>query len=100
MWLEGRHGRSEHDGVADFFIDLVELPVPAVSVSPVSSVAEALDRWRAGEGAQVLRSEFLDVLAAVPDPRDPRGVRHTLTSLLLAAVAAVLAGARSFTEIG
>ena len=39
-------------------------------------------------------------LAAVPDPRDPRGVRHTLTSLLLAAVAAVLAGARSFTEIG
>jgi hypothetical protein len=39
-------------------------------------------------------------LAAVPDPRDPRGVRHTLTSLLLAAVASVLAGARSFTEIG
>jgi predicted transposase YbfD/YdcC len=39
-------------------------------------------------------------LARVPDPRDPRGVRHTLTSLLLAAVAAVLAGARSFTEIG
>jgi hypothetical protein len=39
-------------------------------------------------------------LAGVPDPRDPRGVRHTLTSLLLAAVAAVLAGARSFTAIG
>jgi predicted transposase YbfD/YdcC len=39
-------------------------------------------------------------LAEVPDPRDPRGVRHTLTSLLLAAVAAVLAGARSFTAIG
>jgi predicted transposase YbfD/YdcC len=39
-------------------------------------------------------------LAQVPDPRDPRGVRHTLTSLLLAAAAAVLAGARSFTEIG
>src|SRR5262252_9860539 len=39
-------------------------------------------------------------LTQVPDPRDPRGVRHTLTSLLLAAVAAVLAGARSFTAIG
>jgi hypothetical protein len=39
-------------------------------------------------------------LAQVPDPRDPRGVRHTLTSLLLVAVAAVLAGARAFTEIG
>jgi predicted transposase YbfD/YdcC len=40
------------------------------------------------------------LLAQVPDPRDPRGVRHTLTSLLLAAVAAVLAGARSFAAIG
>jgi predicted transposase YbfD/YdcC len=39
-------------------------------------------------------------LADVPDPRDPRGVRHTLTSLLLAAAAGVLAGARSFTAIG
>jgi predicted transposase YbfD/YdcC len=39
-------------------------------------------------------------LAGVPDPRDRRGVRHSLTSLLLAAVAAVLAGARSFTAIG
>lgn len=36
----------------------------------------------------------------MPDPRHPRGVRHTLTSLLLAAVAAVLAGARSFTAVG
>lgn len=39
-------------------------------------------------------------LAQVPDPRDPRGVRHSLTSLLLAAVAAVLAGAQSFAAIG
>jgi DDE_Tnp_1-associated len=39
-------------------------------------------------------------LAQVPDPRDPRGVRHTLTSLLLGAVAAVLAGSRSFAAIG
>ncbi len=36
----------------------------------------------------------------VPEPRDPRGVRHSLTSLLLAAVAALLAGARSFTALG
>jgi hypothetical protein len=48
--------------------------VPAVSVSPVSSVGEALDRWRAGERVQVLGGEFLVVLAGVPDPRDhPRG---------------------------
>ena len=43
---------------------------------------------------------LLACLAGVPDPRDPRGVRHTLTSLLLAAVAAVLAGARSFAAVG
>jgi hypothetical protein len=39
-------------------------------------------------------------LVAVPDPRDPRAIRHSLTSLLMASVAAVLAGARSFTAIG
>jgi predicted transposase YbfD/YdcC len=36
----------------------------------------------------------------VPDPRQPRGIRHTLASVLLTSVAAVLAGARSFTAIG
>ena len=43
---------------------------------------------------------LLECLEWVPDPRDPRGVRHTLTSLLLAAVAAVLAGARSLSAVG
>jgi predicted transposase YbfD/YdcC len=36
----------------------------------------------------------------VPDPRDRRGVRHRLTSLLSVAVCAVLAGAKSLTAIG
>jgi predicted transposase YbfD/YdcC len=39
-------------------------------------------------------------LVRVPDPRKARGRRHTLASLLAVAVAAVLAGARSFTAIG
>jgi predicted transposase YbfD/YdcC len=39
-------------------------------------------------------------LAWVPDPRDPRGVRHSLVSLLAAAVAAALTGATSFAAIG
>ena len=39
-------------------------------------------------------------LATVPDPRDRRGVRHRLTSLLSVAVCAVLAGARSLSAIG
>jgi hypothetical protein len=36
----------------------------------------------------------------VPDPRDPRGVIHPLSSLLVVAVAAVLADARSVAAIG
>ena len=45
------------------------------------------------------RSGLLPVLAAVPDPRARRGVRHRLTVILGLAVCAVLAGARSFTAI-
>ncbi|MFI5987524.1 transposase family protein [Streptomyces sp. NPDC051555] len=39
-------------------------------------------------------------LAALPDPRDRRGRRHTLASVLLTAACAVLAGARSYLAIG
>lgn len=77
-------------------IDFLELPVPAVSVSPVSSVAEALDRWRAGDRARVLGSEFLEVLASVPDPRDRRGRRYRLGALLAIAVLATAAGMRGY----
>ena len=41
-----------------------------------------------------------DLLGTQPDPRNRRGVGHSLTSLLMAAVAAVLAGATSFTAVG
>jgi hypothetical protein len=42
---------------------------------------------------------LLAVLAAVPDPRDPRGVRYPLASVLAVAVCAVLAGAVTFAAI-
>ncbi|MFI6333324.1 ISAs1 family transposase, partial [Micromonospora chersina] len=42
---------------------------------------------------------LLHALAAVPDPRDPRGVRYPLTALLAVAVCAVIAGASSFAAI-
>ena len=45
------------------------------------------------------RKRLLPVLAAVPDPRARRGVRHRLAVILGLAVCAVLAGARSFTAI-
>jgi hypothetical protein len=43
---------------------------------------------------------LLHCLAWVPDPRDRRGVRHSLVSMLGLATAAVLAGSRGFTAIG
>jgi predicted transposase YbfD/YdcC len=76
--------------------------VPAVSSSLISPALEKLGDLCAGDRALLAGQcpGLAGYLAWVPDPRDPRGVRHTLTSLLLAAVAAVLAGARSFTAIG
>jgi predicted transposase YbfD/YdcC len=57
-------------------------PIPAVAAQP--------DR----------ASQLLELLARVPDPRDPRGVRYRLDGVLAVAVSAVLAGARSFAAIG
>ena len=76
--------------------------MPAVSSSLISPALEKLEDLPAGDRALLAGHcpGLAGHLAGVPDPRDPRGVRHTLTSLLLAAVAAVLAGARSFTAVG
>ena len=46
------------------------------------------------------RGLLLDLLASVPDPRQPRGIRHCLPGILAVGIAAVLAGARSFAAIG
>jgi predicted transposase YbfD/YdcC len=42
---------------------------------------------------------LLEVLGQVPDPRDPRGVRHALAGIVAVAVCAVVAGSRSFAAI-
>ncbi|MEU3245747.1 MULTISPECIES: transposase family protein [unclassified Streptomyces] len=43
---------------------------------------------------------LLERLAQVPDPRDPRGVRHPLVTVLALTACAVLAGARSLLAVG
>lgn len=43
---------------------------------------------------------LLERLAQVPDPRDPRGVRHALTVVLALTACAVLAGATSLLAVG
>lgn len=42
---------------------------------------------------------LVEALAAVPDPRRPRGVRHGVLAVLLIGACAVLAGARSFVAV-
>jgi DDE_Tnp_1-associated/Transposase DDE domain len=42
---------------------------------------------------------LLDVLAQIPDPRDPRGIRHPLPAILSLAVLAMLTGVKSFAGI-
>ena len=76
--------------------------VPALSSSPVSAALEQLSRLPASDHA-LLPGQcpgLAEYLERVPDRRNRRGVRHSLTSLLMAAVAAVLAGATSFTAVG
>ena len=42
---------------------------------------------------------LLELLSLVPDPRDPRGIRHAVASVLAVAAAAVLAGCKSVLAI-
>src|SRR3954451_25428589 len=56
------------------------------------------DNDRVVDAGQV--ADLRDYLGRVPDPRARRGVRHSAESLLALAAAAVLAGARSFADIG
>ena len=77
--------------------------MPVFSSSLISPALEQLRGLPAGERELLAAGHpvrLLEYLARVPDPRNPRGVRHSLCSLLAAAIAAVLAGSRSFTAIG
>ncbi|WP_371666729.1 ISAs1 family transposase [Streptomyces sp. NBC_00289] len=72
------------------------MPADASSLIP-----PALDQLR--ENPQVGPEELpglLERLAEVPDPRDPRGVRHRLAVVLTLTACAVLAGATSLLAVG
>src|SRR3954464_13063068 len=77
-----------------------ERPVPAPSSPPtilLDAVTDAGTPPQRLDAAESIR--LLQALSAVPDPREARGRRHGLLSLLLLAVGAVLAGARSYAAI-
>jgi predicted transposase YbfD/YdcC len=70
--------------------------VPVSSSLPIDAVVDYLCDVDAGG---VATPDLLEVLGGIVDPRARRGVRHCLVSVLAVAVAAVVAGARSFCAI-
>ena len=60
----------------------------------------AAHRTRDDEIPPERQSDLVSHLAALPDPRDRRGLRHQLAGVLAVAVCAVLAGAKSLAAIG
>jgi predicted transposase YbfD/YdcC len=74
--------------------------VPAPSSSPTVLLDAVTDAGLASGPLDTAESiSLLQALSAVPDPRKARGRRHGLRSVLLLAVGAVLAGARSYAAI-
>ena len=68
--------------------------MPATSSCPTATLLDHLGRLDPDHLGDLRR-----YLAVVPDPRDPRGIRHGLASILALAAMAVAAGARSLTAI-
>lgn len=78
--------------------------MPAAASSPIPVALDQLTHLDSGSASAITDpdqvADLREHLAVVPDPRNRRGVRHTLMSILLVTASAVLAGARSFTAIG
>lgn len=73
--------------------------MPAASVSPIDPRLGQFSQWKGAVADVAESSGLLAVLEQVPDPRDARGRRYRLSSLLAVALCAVATGARSFYAI-
>lgn len=82
-----RAARDDQGGGVGPLISRCAVEVVGVLVASAAGWAEA-----SGQG-------LLACFAAVPDPRDPRGVRHSLASILGLCTAAVLAGEVELDDI-
>jgi hypothetical protein len=70
------------------------MPVPAAAVEALGELASRAAALRAVSGGSLL-----ECFAAVPDPRDPRGIRHSLASVLALCLAAVLCGNTAIEDV-
>ena len=73
--------------------------MPACSSSPIELLAARIGPASDGVTDADEPADLVAALAAVPDPRSRRGIRHRLVTVLALAVCAVLAGARSYIAI-
>lgn len=73
--------------------------MPACSSSPIDLLAARIGSTSDGVTGADEPADLVAALAAVPDPRCRRGIRHRLVTVLALAVCAVLAGARSYVAI-
>lgn len=77
--------------------------VPALSSSPVPTIVDQSTRQPkdVGEhgGGSLVAVGLFSVLERVADPRKRRGVRHSVAAVVAVALAATIAGARSFAGI-
>ncbi|MGY2745390.1 ISAs1 family transposase [Arthrobacter sp. UYCu723] len=67
--------------------------------SPINTIARQLEVIPEPVKSSLTPGTMREVLASVPDPRKRRGIRYGLAGILILAVCAMLAGAKSFAEI-
>ena len=70
------------------------MPVPAAAEDALGQLVS-----RAGALAAASGGNLLECFAAVPDPRDPRGRRHSLPCVLALCTAAVLCGNTQIEDV-
>ena len=70
------------------------MPVPADAAEALGELAVRAAALAAASGGSLL-----ECFAAVPDPRDPRGIRHSLPSVLALCTAAVLRGNTAVEDV-
>ena len=70
------------------------MPVPAAAGETLGELV-----CRAAALAAASGGNLLECFAAVPDPRDPRGIRHSLPCVLALCLAAVLCGNTAIEDV-
>jgi len=75
------------------------MPAPAAAAEALAEGALGELASRAGALLAASGGDLAECFAAVPEPRDPRGIRHSLASVLVLCTAAVLSGSTGLEDV-